>query len=349
VRQPGPGAEGGQDLIVEKAFQRDVGHRRMRYLVSCKHYAHSRKAVGVEDEGSVLERVRTHKCQGFIGFYSTAASKGILNYFEGLEHDFETQVFDSAEIEKILFQKGNDPSIGPLLRYFPLSGAKLLDKPADSPPPRGKEDGNSQQIEFKRLLEVTLTAMILLKIDRLERRYFHSPPEKIEIGIDKLSGFLEYNNPTLAAKVFSLLSDLSHRIRGEGAEDLAFSIVNAVENWHLGPDDEYPLESETDMAKIGIYIGFNIVYKAMIHVRNLKMAMWGLGLLKFFYLEEVRFGTPGLKEAVRSQYRYLESTLQRPERDDLGLAMLLLKVFENDLDYDDLAHPPLPPELSHLM
>jgi hypothetical protein len=76
VGHPGPGVDGGQDLIVEKAFQRDVGHHRLRYLVSCKHYAHSGKSVGVYDDQNITDRLRRHDCSGFIGFYSTQASNG---------------------------------------------------------------------------------------------------------------------------------------------------------------------------------------------------------------------------------------------------------------------------------
>jgi hypothetical protein len=39
--------------------------------VSCKHFAHAGRSVGIDDEPSIIDRVRAHSCQGFLGIYST--------------------------------------------------------------------------------------------------------------------------------------------------------------------------------------------------------------------------------------------------------------------------------------
>src|SRR4051794_4337700 len=66
---PGRGADQGKDLIVSEK-RRGIGREtEIRWLVSCKHKAHSGKSIGLDDEPSPVERVKMHGCQGFLGFY----------------------------------------------------------------------------------------------------------------------------------------------------------------------------------------------------------------------------------------------------------------------------------------
>ena len=72
---PARGADGGKDLI--------VSFLEKRYIVSCKHFAHSGRSVTERDEPSFLERTKQHKADGFIGFYSTLVSQALQDRLEG--------------------------------------------------------------------------------------------------------------------------------------------------------------------------------------------------------------------------------------------------------------------------
>jgi hypothetical protein len=74
---PDRGADAGRDLVVEEIRTGIVGETRVRWLVSCKHKAHSGNSVTPDDEQDIQDRVNTHDCQGFIGFYSTIMSSGL--------------------------------------------------------------------------------------------------------------------------------------------------------------------------------------------------------------------------------------------------------------------------------
>src|SRR5579859_5125301 len=65
VEDPSRGPDGGKDLIVSESRKGVGGETRIRWLVSCKHKAASKKAIGVGDEPSILERVKCKRCQGF--------------------------------------------------------------------------------------------------------------------------------------------------------------------------------------------------------------------------------------------------------------------------------------------
>lgn len=114
---PDRGPDRGRDIIIEERRRGAVGDTVVRWLVSCKHKAHSGKAVSDGDEQNIRDRVDMHRCGGFIGFYSTLPSSSLSARLEGLGIDHK--VYDCALIESFLL---TDP--GGLIiaqRYFPES------------------------------------------------------------------------------------------------------------------------------------------------------------------------------------------------------------------------------------
>ena len=122
VGNPDRGADGGKDFMVEEKRVGVGGESYVRWLVSCKHKAHSGSSVKPTDESNIRDRVEANGCCGFIGFYSTLPSSGLARNIEGLSNKIETQVFDKERIENHLLRSAN----GVLLakRYFPDSVKK---------------------------------------------------------------------------------------------------------------------------------------------------------------------------------------------------------------------------------
>ena len=120
---PARGSDGGlgKDLIVTEIRDGITGDNETKWLVSCKHYAHSGKSVGVSDESSILDRVKAADCDGFMGGYSTLQSSGLQERILGISAntDVKTFVFDKAKIEDHLTTK--DYLFDLALRYFPTS------------------------------------------------------------------------------------------------------------------------------------------------------------------------------------------------------------------------------------
>jgi Restriction endonuclease len=102
ITNPDRGADAGRDLVVEEVRTGVVGETRVRWLVSCKHKAHSGASVTSEDEQDIHDRVRTHECSGFLAFYSTVPSSGLAAKLNASNLPFEVQVFDQESIEKEL-------------------------------------------------------------------------------------------------------------------------------------------------------------------------------------------------------------------------------------------------------
>ncbi|MBQ0398668.1 restriction endonuclease [Providencia rettgeri] len=119
ITDPDRGADGGVDLIVEEKRTGVGGETIVRWLVSCKHKAHSGASVSPTDDYNISDRLVANKCQGFIGFYSTLASSGLSSILTGMNERSEFQIFDREKIERELIHSSKGLEIAE--RYFPIS------------------------------------------------------------------------------------------------------------------------------------------------------------------------------------------------------------------------------------
>lgn len=117
VRGPSRGPDGGKDLIVEEVRKGISRNTRIRWLVSCKHFIHSGKAVGVSDESDIADRVNQHKCAGFLGIYSTLPSTALEERLQ--QQPFESQILTPEQVEKYLLDSPEGIKIAE--RFFPRS------------------------------------------------------------------------------------------------------------------------------------------------------------------------------------------------------------------------------------
>jgi hypothetical protein len=111
------GADNGIDLGVEETC---ADGSTIRWLVSCKHRAHSNAAVTEEQENNILERVFKWKCGGFIPFYTTIPSSKVKALIEGVENAGKrVDWYLKDRIERELL--GSAEGVRMAARYFPKS------------------------------------------------------------------------------------------------------------------------------------------------------------------------------------------------------------------------------------
>lgn len=122
VDRPSRGPDLGKDLIINET-RKGIGRETIiRWLVSCKHKAHSGRAVGLDDEPDIIERVENWRCSGFMGFYSTLPSSSLLERLKSLESRLEFLIVDRSQIEGgLLSPRGSDLA----RRYFPQSTGRV--------------------------------------------------------------------------------------------------------------------------------------------------------------------------------------------------------------------------------
>ena len=126
VQDPDRGSDGKKDMIVDEVIKGVASEYTIRWLVSCKHYAHSGQAVKDSDEINIGERLRQHGCNGFMGVYSTLAATSLSGLLQGQENHI---IFDHEKIESYLLSNLEGHRIAG--RYFPVSFKKYqLDNPS---------------------------------------------------------------------------------------------------------------------------------------------------------------------------------------------------------------------------
>lgn len=118
VSDPDRGADGKKDLIVEEVIPGIMSEYTIRWMVSCKHLAHSGAAVKDTDEPNIIERLKQHKCEGFMGVYSTLPSASLSGLLTGVDNK---TIFDREKIEGLLLRDAGGQHLA--ARYFPKSYA----------------------------------------------------------------------------------------------------------------------------------------------------------------------------------------------------------------------------------
>lgn len=122
VHWSGKGADGGRDLVcIEKRgsfFEPD----ERRWLIQCKHNAHSSKSVGVKDLDEIADSCAQHNCHAYLLACSTYPSSGVVNRLEGISNNLQNPLvatyWDSVKIEQLLSTPRNWALAQ---RFFPVS------------------------------------------------------------------------------------------------------------------------------------------------------------------------------------------------------------------------------------
>lgn len=126
VDEPSRGADGGKDLIAEEVRPGRLSSTKVRWLVSCKHKAHSGDSVTPSDEQDLRDRLERFDCKGLMPVYSTLASTGLAQKFDALKAaGYEVELF---HVERLCAELVATPEGLKLSkRYMPLSTKAWLE------------------------------------------------------------------------------------------------------------------------------------------------------------------------------------------------------------------------------
>jgi hypothetical protein len=345
IRRPDRGPDGKKDLIVSDTRIGVSGNTTIKWLVSCKHNAHSGSAVKDTDEQDIHDRVIKHNCQGFLGFYSTLPASSLSDKLYALKDKIESTTFDSTRIERELFQNNQKERL--LASYFPISHDRYRQNIFNENTQQTDNEIITKILTEEDVLRITKTAIILLEIEKIKEEYYNENLHSRNIILSKLYRFTDHSNEKIANAIFYFLDSAALVSTAQNPSAIASSIHSLVFTFFPSSYDTEEKE-RIENGKQCIYIGFNLAYDAFIHLKNFRVAEYGLSILKFIYQKGKRNSMPELTKAVLEQYTELEATLNRPERNDLDNAKEFVKIFKDDLDTRYLSFPILPVHLLKL-
>lgn len=105
----GKGADGGKDLLcIEKPLS-NFKTVEKRWVVQCKHNAHSRKSVSLNDLEDIVGVCDEHNATGYMLACSTYPSSALVKRFEQIQNNknITTAFWDYRTIERELLKPGN--------------------------------------------------------------------------------------------------------------------------------------------------------------------------------------------------------------------------------------------------
>ena len=122
VHWTGVGPDGGRDLVLIEKSEGNPAPFKRKWLVSCKHNAHSGKSVGLDDIVGFTDACEAIGAEGFLLVCSTQPSSSVVQRLEEVvtQGKFLTKVWDGIEVEKRL----NTPTTLPLIHQFFPESAK---------------------------------------------------------------------------------------------------------------------------------------------------------------------------------------------------------------------------------
>lgn len=231
-------------------------------------------------------------------------------------------------------------------RYFPQSFAKYSAQNKSRKRPTAKTKPAQQEIISQdALVDACKTAIIILELEKIRDRYMQAEWSQRNEILGELYVYVEHNTIGVSKAVIFLLSSISNMTRSGMTYDNASSINFAVLNFYPYASDESQKVEAREIGRQCVFIGFNIAYDAFIHLRNLRLSMPGLAIIKFVYRMAKDRKDKELMDIVHQQYQRMEHTLLRPERTDLDNAKQMIQVFKNDLEDWDISYPILPAAL----
>ncbi len=132
----GLGPDQGVDIIAEEIMLDRLGAMQVsRYVVQCKHFAHSGKAVGRSDVTDIRDTIGNHGANGYVLVTSTDVTSSLKERLQELreaEPSWNIQIWDRTELEHKL-------STYPVLtaKYFPkrFRRVKIV-----NPEPKGEKE-----------------------------------------------------------------------------------------------------------------------------------------------------------------------------------------------------------------
>lgn len=208
--------------------------------------------------------------------------------------------------------------------------------------------------EFKRLeelrsrnelLNITKTAIIQLEIEKIKQACEISSWDTRNKEIEKLYQFVDHSNEVIASSVIDFLQNISNQTRANMSTSVAYSLFSLVLDFFPSSYDSKEQNERLENGLRCVQIGFELIYDSLIHLGNYRIAQYGLNIWKYLYREGKRNSQPELTEAILKRYSELESTLFRPERNDLSDSRLLVQIFKEDLENYSLIFPVVPNRL----
>jgi hypothetical protein len=336
IQHPSRGADGGKDMLVLEVLSSVVENKYRKWLVSCKHTAHSKRGVSARDEGDFYDRVRENDCDGFLGLYSHLPTSGLSEKIQKRKKDIDCIIYDGAFIEKTILCNPKAKQLFP--RYFPESFKKYIALPKDRR--LAKASINPHTLTTEDIFDTIKAAVIVVEIEKIINRFDSGEWKNVQAAFSEIYAFSENLHIKVRETVIDYLQDISTMTRSSMPTSIAFQL-NQLTTGFLPGISQQISAGEIFLIEQAIDIGFNLSYYSLRYLNRLKIAAEGLLLVKYIYLLCKGTGLTEQIETIANEYKMLEDTVKKSHwhETEKKFAQELLNSFKADLDTSSLRLP----------
>lgn len=180
-------------------------------------------------------------------------------------------------------------------------------------------------------LNIAIQANVLIEIAKIKSEYYASTElNKFDILI-KLDVFKNYCFPRVSAELFEFLIEVSYQVRAEMPLIMLQAVVSLVEDY-FPPEGEKITKLQIEkIGKLALQIAYGIVYDTSIYTSRFHSMKKGYELLQFIYRVAENKKNENLKKEVKAILSEIRHNLNRPERNDLGLAKSMLETYNQQI------------------
>lgn len=120
----GKGADGGKDLLCIEKNKSYFKTSTKRWLIQCKHNAHSGKSVSISDLDNIMDSCAQHNATGYLLVCSTFPSSAVVKRLEEIQNNksITTAFWDNCILERELLQPVNWSLLN---KFMPKSARSL--------------------------------------------------------------------------------------------------------------------------------------------------------------------------------------------------------------------------------
>jgi hypothetical protein len=194
-------------------------------------------------------------------------------------------------------------------------------------------------------LNLAIQANVLIEIAKIRAEYESSAEIDRTYIIQKLNAFHKYAFPRVSAELFEFLIQVSYGVRA-GMSLHALFTVNSLMMDYFPPHGEKVTKVQMEtVAKLAIEIAYGIIYDTSIYTSKYHSMKIGYDILQRIYMVGEDTKNASIKNDVVNSLNEIRKNLSRPERNDLGLAILMLETYDKHIQEKNHFQPNLSDEL----
>ncbi len=191
------------------------------------------------------------------------------------------------------------------------------------------------------LVNATIQGCVLVEIAKIRLDYVTSKQDKHQLLLTKLSAFSEYNFPRVCYELFTFLDLISFETRSGPPLEKINSITFLVKEYFPVYENSASNEQILQVGSLAVNIAYGIIYDTSIYIKKYGSMKEGYDLLLYIFVTADRIEHENLKKLASEKMNEIESNLNRPEREDLNLAKVMLNSYKELFDSNKLSFPTL--------